>query len=327
MPSRGQKIRFGIFILIIIFTVVVLLVIFARQKFIEKRDIYYISYKDISVSGLEVGSPVKYLGVKVGTIEDIRIDPKDVSRIIIKVGLKPGTPVKVDARADIASIGITGLKMIEIRGGSNEAPLLKPGSFIPPGSSITEEITGKAEIIAEKLELILNNLQILTQRDNIDKILKMVDQTTTTFQKIETVVEENRLLLHSTLQATENTTARLDSITQTLHKTAIEVNKIVSSDTLKQILASTRDISIKLKKANILQLIDELSEMLERTNRLLVIMDSQLQRGSRDFLMSMRQLKTTLQNLDETSRLIQEDPSVLIRGTKYKGIPDKKLDQ
>ncbi len=327
MPTRGQKIRFGIFILIILISAAVLLIIFARHKLIEKRDIYYISYKDISVSGLEVGSPVKYLGVKVGTIQDIRIDPRDVSRIIIKVGLKPGTPIKVDSRADIASIGITGLKMIEIRGGSNKAPLLKPGSYIPPGSSITEEITGKAEIIAEKLEKILNNLQILTKQQNIDRIMQMVNQTTTTFQKLETVVEENRLLLHSTLSATESASNRIDSITVTLHQTASEINKIVSSDTLKQILASTRDISLKLKKANILKLIDELSEMLERTNRLLVIMDSQLQRGSRDFLMSMRQLKTTLQNLNETSRLLQEDPSVLIRGTKYKEIPDKKLDQ
>ncbi|MCB0316686.1 MAG: MCE family protein, partial [Calditrichaeota bacterium] len=56
-------------------------------------------------SGLEVGSPVKYLGIKVGTIKNISIAPEDVSRIIVKVALKPGTPVKEDARADIVSIG------------------------------------------------------------------------------------------------------------------------------------------------------------------------------------------------------------------------------
>lgn len=327
MPDRSQKIRFGIFILLIILSLIILITVFARQKFLEKEDIYYISYKDISVSGLEVGSPVKYLGIKVGTIEDIQIDPKDVSRVIIKVALKPGTPIKEDARADIASIGITGLKMLEIRGGSNEAPLLKPGSFIPAGSSITAEITGKAEIIAEKLEVVLNNLQVMTEKDNMEKILSFFDGATIAFQKMEAVIDENRSSLRETIWTTRRTTQRLDTVSQLLQLTLNEVQRIVASDTLKQILTSTRDISLRLKQANLVQLIDELSEMIDRTNRLLIIMDNNLERGSRDFLLSMRRMKTTLEFLNETSQMLRDDPSILLRGTKLDAIPDEQLDK
>ena len=37
---------------------------------------------DVSVSGLEVGRPVNYLGITSGTISEIIIDPGDVSSVI-----------------------------------------------------------------------------------------------------------------------------------------------------------------------------------------------------------------------------------------------------
>ena len=116
MPTSSQKLRLGIFIFVGIFAFLILMIIIGSEQIFKEKDIYFISYKDISVSGLEVGSPVKYLGVGVGSIKDIHIDPEDVSRVVVSVALEPGTPIKRDARAEIAIIGITGLKMIEIRG-------------------------------------------------------------------------------------------------------------------------------------------------------------------------------------------------------------------
>ena len=41
----------------------------------------------------------------------------------------------------------------------------------------------------------------------------------------------------------------------------------------------------------------------------------------------MRQLRRSLQNLNEASRFIQKAPSVLIRGTKFKNVPDEELEK
>ncbi|MFP4622443.1 MAG: ATP-binding cassette domain-containing protein [Bacteroidales bacterium] len=76
------------------------------------------------------------------------------------MGFKTRCTHQKNAQAEITSVGLTGLKAIEIRGGSNEAENLKPGSYIQAGSSITREITGKAETIAQKAEKVLNNLQM-----------------------------------------------------------------------------------------------------------------------------------------------------------------------
>jgi ABC-type transporter Mla subunit MlaD len=325
MLKRAQTLRLGIFIFVSVTALVALIVFFTSQKFLQKKDTYFIAYKGISVGGIEVGSPVKYLGIKMGTVDDIRIDPQDVSRILVKVGLEPGTPVKEDARADIASIGITGLKTIEIRGGSNEANLLRKGEFIPAGSSMTEEITGKAEVIAEKLEKVLNNLQDFTQPENLEKITLMVEKAAAAFSTVDTVLEENRQELAETMVAARKISSRLDSTTLLTHETAARINSIVRSDTLEQILAGARDISAKLQEVQLVNLIKELGEVVERTNRLLIQMDHDFERGSLDFALSMKQLKFALQNFSEASQLIRKDPSVLVRGTKVMDVPDKHL--
>jgi phospholipid/cholesterol/gamma-HCH transport system substrate-binding protein len=279
------------------------------------------------VSGLEVGSPVKYLGIRVGVIDDLWIDPDNVSRVVVKVALDPGTPIKKDAKADIATIGITGLKMVEIRGGSQEAELRAPGDSIPPGSSITEEITGRAEVIAEKIEKVLNNLQIFTRTENLEKISRMADSVTETFIKLDTLLEENRAGLRKTVYTSQSISARLDTAVYALQQTMKEINQIVRSDTVTQFLTSARDISIKMKEANIKSLIEQLGEVVQRTNTILIQMDKDLNRGSMDFVTSMENLKTTIDNLEEVSRLLRNDPSLLIRGRNVEGLPDEKLEK
>ncbi len=327
MPTRAQKIRLAIFTIIglIVFSAFILMLV--SQKYLKKRDIYYIAYENVSVSGLEVGSPVKYLGITVGSIEDIRIDPQNINRIIVKIGLEPGTPIKQDTRADIVAIGITGLKTIELRGGSPEAPLLKPGGYIQAGSSMAEEITGKAEVIAEKLELILNNLQEFTRPDNLNKVTQLVEQTNVAVQQVTKLLNENSQNLSITLTHTASLAQQADSLTQVLLVTSRQISSVLAGDTLKEILGNTRDFTRRLKEADLANLIVNLGKLIDQTNRLLSDIDVNLERSSEDFIIAVRNLRSTLENLNEVSRMVQEDPSVLIRGSSIKDSPDQLLEK
>jgi len=326
MPSRSQKIRLGVFIVISSFALLLLLFIIGSKKFFEERDIYYIHYRDVSVSGLEVGSPVKYLGISIGSIQSIDFDPEDVYTVIVTISVTPGTPIKEDARANIEAIGITGLKMIEIRGGSNEADLLKPYDQIKAGTSITEDITGKAEQIANKVEKVMNNLLEFTQPDKLNKIITLAESATQSFDNINAMVEENRTNLREGLAYGNIVMARLDTISAALQTSSLAIERITTSDSLSQIVANFYDISTKLTKADLVVLVDRLREVVEKTNKILVTMDRDIELGSRNFLISLEKLKSTLDNLDETSRLLREDPSVLIHGTDIDDVPDDDLD-
>jgi phospholipid/cholesterol/gamma-HCH transport system substrate-binding protein len=327
MPSSSQKTRLGIFIFAGIVAFLILMLIIGSEQIFKEKDIYSISYKDISVSGLEKGSPVKYLGVGVGSIKDIFIDPEDVSRVVVSVALEPGTPIKRDARAEIAIIGITGLKMIEIRGGSQEAAILDVGEYIRPGGSITEVITGKAEVIADKIEILINNLTRFTQPENLEKITLLADKATSTFDNLNVILEENRRDLRNTIINTNVTMARLDTMSLLLHASVYEIHQLITGDTLKQIVENVREVTERLSESDIVSLVHRLDELVERVNHLMIAVDHDLERGSKDFITSVQKLKSTLIYLDETSRMINEDPSILIRGTSTDDIPDDDLDR
>jgi len=334
MRNRAQKIRLGVFLFISLVILLSVIGFLTAREYFEKEDIYYVSYEDISVSGLEVGSPVKYMGIKVGTIQDITIDPDNVSKIIVELALKPDTPIKEDAHADITSIGITGLKAIEISGGTNEAEPLEPGSYIPAGSSITQEITGKAEIIAQKVEKVLNNLQLFTQPDNLNKITGMVDkitmlaeQTNQTVIKIDTIVEENRADIRESIAPMKEVSQRLEESSKLLETTMKTIYLKVESDTIDQIMTNFRDVSMKLKETNIKSLIENIAIIADQTQKLLIRVDNDLDRSSQDFSESLHLLRLTLENLNEASRKINNDPSILLRGMETKNPPDQNLNE
>jgi phospholipid/cholesterol/gamma-HCH transport system substrate-binding protein len=332
MRHKAQKIRLGVFLIVSSFILLIIIAYFTSREFFEKEDTYYVTYEGMSVGGLEVGSPVKYLGIKVGTITDITIDPDDVNSVIIELALEPGTPIKSDAQANITTIGITGLKNIEIRGGSNNADALEPGSFIKPGSSITQEITGKAEIIAEKAEMVLNNLQIFTEPANLDKFTQMVENITklaenasVTLSKVDSIVDDNRSDIRRTVTDAREVSETLKRSSESLQETVNYVNRVVKGDTLGDILVNFRDVSLKLREARVGEMIENIAGVASQTQDLLLKVDSDLNRSSQDFSESLRLLKITLENLAEASRKINDDPSILIRGTNPKNTPDQDL--
>jgi phospholipid/cholesterol/gamma-HCH transport system substrate-binding protein len=325
MPGRAQKIRLGIFVLISSIVLISLLAFFTSERYLQKTDMYRIAYEDVSIGGLEVGSPVKYLGLQVGSIKEITIDPENVSRIIVTIAVKEGTPIKQDAHADIVSVGITGLKMIEIRGASKEAELLQAGGQLQAGS--TEEITGKAEVVAEKMERVLTNLQTFTQPENLQKIITLIERSTEAIDRVDNILQENRNEIQRTVTVTRRLAARMDSTSLLLQDSAAKIRNIVHSDTLSEILASTHNISLRLRQANLEKLIGDLGGVVQQTSLLLERVNSDVDRGSTHLLTSLQQLDYILRDLNDTSQLVRRDPSVLIRGTRVSNLPDRHLDK
>ena len=332
MKTRTQKIRLGIFIFISGALLVFLILYFAANKLFEKSDIYYVSYHNVSVSGLEVGSPVNYLGIKIGSISNIFIDPQDINSIIVEMSLQPGTPIKKDDYADIVSLGITGLKTIQIRGGSNEADFLKRGEFLVAGSSASQEITGQASVIAEKAEKVINNLQVFTDPENMNKfsdaaenINILAGQLNTTIQRIDALIKENREGVREAVQTANTVASRLDTSAIQLGEAISSINNIVQSDTVQQIVGYAHDLTQHLRETDTKLLISNLAAITEQTRQLLFKIDQELDVNSQELTESVRLLRITLSNLEETSDKINSDPSILLRGFGDKNIPDRRL--
>jgi phospholipid/cholesterol/gamma-HCH transport system substrate-binding protein len=74
----------------------------------------YEIYFDGSVSGLDRGAAVRYLGVGVGRVFDMRIDPRDSSRVEVIVDIDSRTPISAHTVAELNLQGVTGLLYIDL---------------------------------------------------------------------------------------------------------------------------------------------------------------------------------------------------------------------
>jgi phospholipid/cholesterol/gamma-HCH transport system substrate-binding protein len=79
------------------------------------------------VRGLTDGGEVRFNGIKVGEVQDLRIDPEDTNRVIARVRVDAEVPVRVDSEARLEPIGLTGVTLIQLSAGSPDAAFLRAG--------------------------------------------------------------------------------------------------------------------------------------------------------------------------------------------------------
>jgi phospholipid/cholesterol/gamma-HCH transport system substrate-binding protein len=91
----------------------------------QKKYDLYLAIEDESVAGLNLNAPVKYNGVDVGKVHEIRLDPGNPERVYVLLAIERGTPIKEDTVAVLKTQGLTGIAYVELRGGARDAPPLR----------------------------------------------------------------------------------------------------------------------------------------------------------------------------------------------------------
>jgi phospholipid/cholesterol/gamma-HCH transport system substrate-binding protein len=166
----------------------------------EHRDYTrYEIYFDGSVSGLARGAAVRYLGVDVGRVVTMRIDPRDASRVQVLVDIDSSAPVSPRTVAELSLQGVTGLLYIDLvqdTGArrlsqavtSEKYPVIRsaPSNFDVLLASLPD-LVGIASGVAERATRVLSdqNIAALTSAlANIDKASGTLPQTMRELQSL-----------------------------------------------------------------------------------------------------------------------------------------------
>jgi len=132
--------------------------------------------------GIEVGSPVRVMGIKVGKVQSIDFDPnmktargEEVKlRVRISIDKKAWQTVRQDSRFYINLAGVIGEKFIEVTPGSNEAPQFEEGAYVrgedPP--RIDQLISQSYGLAGKIIDMVQKNEGSVT--DTIDLINRLV---------------------------------------------------------------------------------------------------------------------------------------------------------
>ncbi len=314
MVTAAQRIRLGIFLAVAATLLVITLGVVAGSKLLERRDQYSIRYRDISVGGLETGADVKYSGIRVGRVDDIRIDPADVTTVIVDISVRERTPIKEDSEASIVTMGITGMKAIEIGGGTQESPMLPPGSEIRAGVSAFDAISGRAEIVAEKVEQVLNNLIHLTGDENRNHFVEALTNGARLMASLDTLLVQNRSSLESSLDNLAVLTDEFAQTTRSFRNVVAAIDSVVTSPSFYGTVDNLAVVSKDLSEADLKGLTNELTEAARQANLTFTRADLTMLKSREDILQSLESLREGMEYFNEFARLISENPSLILRG-------------
>ncbi len=191
MDTKINFFKIGIFI--VVSTMLLLGAIFwlGKYGFEEKKyDTYAIYFKE-SISGLNIGSSIKYKGYEVGSVDEIKINPNNSEEIQLNVVIKKDTPIKEDSYAVLGNLGITGLKYVELKGGSNDSKLLtinKDGpTIIPSKPSLFASLEESTQDITKELTLVLTQFKKFLNDENIENFSQTLINTKNSMGNIEEI--------------------------------------------------------------------------------------------------------------------------------------------
>ncbi len=170
METRANNLLVGSFVLLILAGTTVFFLWLAKFQFDAVFSRYDIHFQG-SVSGLKVGSSVELNGILVGEVIDIRIDPEHVENVIVTIEVPAETPVREDTRASLQIKGLTGGITVQLAGGSQDAPPLrpKPGenrAVIASQASTFEQLLEDAPELLQSLQLLVGRASALLSEEN-----------------------------------------------------------------------------------------------------------------------------------------------------------------
>ncbi|MSR82366.1 MAG: MCE family protein [Candidatus Latescibacteria bacterium] len=320
MATRAQKIRLGLFLLFSTALLAAFIFLLAGLQFLEKREAYFIEFKDTSVGGLNIGSQVKYMGLRVGKVEEVSISREDVTTVLVEIAIDPQllpNAIRADTRATMANQGITGVKYIELVAGSQLAAVLPPGSRIQPNESFLSTIDERAEILTSKVEQVLNNLISLTSEQNTAQLTGALRGASELMQTTSAIASENRAPLQATFAHLEAATQSMATSAANLQAATTNLRQILAGKELQGTLVNLQSASNQLRlqmDQPIPDFVANLNQMTLSADRTFTHIDQTVVQSRDNILRSIQDLQETLQNVRQATDLIKEDPSVLIRG-------------
>ncbi len=303
--TRRERIRIGAFMLFCGVLILVFLGYVLSSYLTREYDNYYTIFNK-SVIGLYGEAHVMLNGIKVGSVTDIHIDSTNLNQVVVRFRVDKGTPIKRGTRAGMThGISLTGEKQIVLSGGKFDEPDVPEGGFIPAEESSLDGIASQASSIVGHVDSLVTNLNHVFSAENTENISNAI-------KNFEGATENlNKLTL------------RLNKMSQDLYTPINNISSAASS--MKNVLAEIEDAKIASKAGENLDILKEkldaidtkamnenLTQAMESVNQLTQRLDQVVYKNQDQVGDAVVELNAVLENLEEFTQKIKNNPSVLI---------------
>ncbi|WP_259782468.1 MCE family protein [Aestuariispira ectoiniformans] len=219
METRANYIVVGSFVLAILVGLVASVVWLADVDVDRKVQAYDIFFEG-SVTGLQVGNTVRYSGVPVGVVTDIGINKDNVEQVRVTIEVPDDTPIKEDTVASLEYQGLTGVGYVDLRGGTNEAPLLRKTAgqehpVIASRPSQLQAVFDQAPELINRFIALVDRANMILRpenQQNVTNALANVNEFTGALKDSSTDLQSVLAEASSTMVALRNASAEAEKI-------------------------------------------------------------------------------------------------------------------
>ena len=164
--NEGFKVRLGIFITVGIALFVLAIFIIGKQKNLFD-PVFKLSTKFKNVSGLQVGSTIRFSGINIGTVDYIEIINDSTVKVDMLIKKEVQKFIHSDSKAGIGSEGIIGDKLIVISQGNPKTKVVKEDQNILSIEPIeTDAIMRSIQITADNAAIATSEINLILGKIN-----------------------------------------------------------------------------------------------------------------------------------------------------------------
>lgn len=310
MERDANYVAVGTFILLVIAMGVGFVFWYTGARNHRDVDLYEIYFAG-SVSGLDRGGPVRYLGVDVGKVRSLSIDREHPGRVDVVVEVDRSAPISSATRASLGLQGVTGLLYVDLKEASDadKTTRLKQGKQYPV-----------IEAVASDFDTFLASLPELMSRSNA--LLERV----------------SRVLSDQNLEALANTMNNLRKATAGLPETSRNVSLLVNevrgtvaeiqgaAQSLRTLSTESRpELRATIEKIGVVA--DNLASASERVDRITQNSEAQIghfaDHGLFEFERLVRETRSAAREFRDLSRSLQQNPSQILYEPPVSGVEIK----
>ena len=314
MAAEHSYARLGFFLVVVLVVVLATGLLFI-QRLRSREVIEAVTYTTENVSGLEVSSPVRYRGVSVGRISEVRIDPRDV---IVEINFEM-FPDRLN------TIGIDVERIRRMRDLSGTFPRLR-------ASRVSNPVTGEAYLlldvpekapppmtlgftptrpyvpwtpsplatVQDRLPEILDSAEatLRTLAEIVSKVPESLDRSNRFFTNIERIVQESELpgLSADSRKFFSTTSAQIDKI-------ATDLNRVIGTDGSLVTFVDHANAAI-------------MAADLPATNQSARAAADQTALAADDLRRALPAIRDSLDQLRDLARQLQEQPESVVYGPR-----------
>jgi phospholipid/cholesterol/gamma-HCH transport system substrate-binding protein len=258
METKANYVAVGAFVIACMLGLVISMLWLAGMQYAQEYA-YYQTYFTGPVTGLGKGTIVRYNGIEVGRVDDLKFDPNDPQVVVATLQVQPNLGIRVDSVTSIESEGLTGGSYVEITGGKKSAPLLTAYEgqrypVIKSAPSALQKLAKGVPQLLEKFNAVADKLNATLSPENqreFSNILANLDQTTGALARRSGDIDSAISDISKASKALPGTVADTDASVKKIGQLSADADTFVKSDGLAQLsalLADTRRLVISLNK-------------------------------------------------------------------------------